>query len=111
MNGIEMIPELRKLTPSSKIIIITVHDDDENVFSAYVQELPVICWDLSSDKIVASINEVMNGGASMNSHIAKKVLSMFRDQNVKSNGYSLSDREKEILSLLVEGLKQKTNCR
>ncbi|MCU0333291.1 MAG: response regulator transcription factor [Ignavibacteriaceae bacterium] len=34
MNGIELIPELRKLSPTSKIIIITVHDDDENVFNA-----------------------------------------------------------------------------
>jgi DNA-binding NarL/FixJ family response regulator len=108
MNGIEVIPELRKLTPSSKIIIITVHDDDENVFNAICAGASgYLLKDLSSDRIVASINEVMNGGAPMNSHIAKKVLSMFRDQNVKSNGYSLSEREKEILSLLVEGLSKK----
>jgi DNA-binding NarL/FixJ family response regulator len=108
MNGIEMIPELRKLTPSSKIIIITVHDDDENVFNAICAGASgYLLKDLSSDKIVSSINEVMYGGAPMNSHIAKKVLSMFRDQNVKSNGYSLSEREKGILSLLVEGLSKK----
>lgn len=108
MNGIEMIPELRKLTPSSKIIIITIHDDDENVFNAICAGASgYLLKDLSAEQIVGSINEVMNGGAPMNSHIAKKVLSMFRDQNVKSNGYSLSDREKEILSLLVEGLSKK----
>jgi DNA-binding NarL/FixJ family response regulator len=49
----------------------------------------------------------MNGGAPMNSHIAKKVLNMFRDQNIKSDGYALSQREKEILSLLVDGLSKK----
>lgn len=108
MNGIEMIPELRKLTPSSKIIIITVHDDDENVFNAICAGASgYLLKDLSSDRIVASINEVMSGGAPMNSHIAKKVLNMFRDLNVKSNGYSLSEREREILSLLVEGLSKK----
>ncbi len=62
---------------------------------------------MSSDKIVESINEVMNGGAPMNSHIASKVLNMFRDQNIKSDGYDLSAREKEILSLLVDGLSKK----
>ena len=108
MNGIELIPELRKLSPSSKIIIITVHDDDENVFNAICAGASgYLLKDLSSDKIVASINEVMNGGAPMNSHIAKKVLNMFRDQNVKSVGYNLSEREKDILSLLVEGLSKK----
>lgn len=108
MNGIELIPELRKLSPSSKIIIITVHDDDENVFNAICAGASgYLLKDLSSEKILASISEVMNGGAPMNMHIAKKVLNMFRDQNVKSNGYSLSEREKEILSLLVEGLSKK----
>jgi len=85
LSGIELIPELKKLTPSSKIIIITVHDDDENVFKAICSGAAgYLLKDLSSDKIVDSINEVMTGGAPMNSHIAKKVLNMFRDQKNKS---------------------------
>jgi DNA-binding NarL/FixJ family response regulator len=108
MSGIELIPELRKLSPSSKIIIITVHDDDENVFNAICAGAAgYLLKDMSSDKIITSISEVMNGGAPMNSYIAKKVLNMFRDQNVKSNGYDLSEREKEILKLLIEGLSKK----
>ena len=108
INGIELIPELKKLSPSSKIIIITIHDDDENVFNAICAGASgYLLKDLSSNGIVNSISEVMNGGAPMNSHIAKKVLNMFRDQNVKSSGYSLSDREKEILALLVDGLSKK----
>ena len=108
MSGIELIPELKKLSPSSKIIIITIHDDDENVFNAICAGASgYLLKDLSADNIVSSISEVMNGGAPMNSHIAKKVLSMFRDQNLKSEGYDLSEREKEILSLLVDGLSKK----
>ena len=108
MTGIDLIPELKKLSPSSKILIITVHDDDENVFNAICAGASgYLLKDLSADNIVNSINEVMNGGAPMNSHIAKKVLSMFRDQNVKYDGYHLSEREKEILSQLVEGLSKK----
>jgi DNA-binding NarL/FixJ family response regulator len=108
LNGIELIPELKKLSPSSKILIITVHDDDENVFNAICAGASgYLLKDLSADGIVNSISEVMNGGAPMNSHIAKKVLNMFRDQNVKSDSYSLSEREKEILSLLVDGLSKK----
>jgi DNA-binding NarL/FixJ family response regulator len=108
MNGIELIPELKKLTPSSKILIITVHDDDENVFNAICAGASgYLLKDLSADGIVNSISEVMNGGAPMNSHIAKKVLGMFRDQNVKFDGYDLSEREKEILALLVDGLSKK----
>lgn len=108
MNGIELIPELKRLTPSSKIIIITVHDDDENVFKAICSGAAgYLLKDLSAERIVDSINEVMTGGAPMNSHIAKKVLNMFRNQNIKFDDYNLSEREKEILSLLVEGLSKK----
>ncbi|MEJ2103545.1 MAG: response regulator transcription factor [Ignavibacteriaceae bacterium] len=108
MSGIELIPELKKLSPTSKIIIITVHDDDENVFNAICSGASgYLLKDLSADGIVSSINEVMNGGAPMNSHIAKKVLNMFRDQNIRSDGYDLSEREMQILSLLVDGLSKK----
>ena len=108
INGIDLIPELRKLTPASKIIILTVHDDNENVFNAICAGASgYLLKDLSADNIVNSINEVMNGGAPMNSHIAKKVLNMFRDQNIKSDGYNLSERETEILSHLVDGLSKK----
>ncbi|MFZ2865668.1 MAG: response regulator transcription factor [Ignavibacteriaceae bacterium] len=108
LSGIELIPELRKLSPTSKIIIITIHDEDENIFKAICAGASgYLLKDLSSDKIIESISEVLNGGAPMNSHIAKKVLNMFRDHNIKSDGYDLSDREKEILSLLVEGLSKK----
>jgi len=108
INGIDLIPEIRKLTPASKIIILTIHDDDENVFNAICSGASgYLLKDLSADNIVNSINEVMNGGAPMNSHIAKKVLNMFRDQNIKSDGYDLSEREKEILSHLVDGLSKK----
>jgi DNA-binding NarL/FixJ family response regulator len=108
ISGIDLIPEIRKLTPTSKILILTVHDDNENVFNAICAGASgYLLKDLSADNIVNSINEVMNGGAPMNSHIAKKVLNMFRDQNLKSDGYGLSEREKEILSLLVDGLSKK----
>ncbi|MGB5289651.1 MAG: LuxR C-terminal-related transcriptional regulator [Ignavibacteriaceae bacterium] len=43
----------------------------------------------------------------MSSHIAQKVLNMFREQNLKSDFYVLSEREKEILSLLLDGLSKK----
>lgn len=108
INGIDLIPEIRKLTPTSKIIILTVHDDNENVFNAICAGASgYLLKDLSADKIVNSITEVLNGGAPMNSHIAKKVLNMFRDQNIKSDGYGLSNREREILSLLVDGLSKR----
>lgn len=107
-DGISIIPDLRRLTPSSKIIIITVYDDDENVFNAICAGASgYLLKDQSPENIINSIDEVLNGGASVNPHIAKRVLNMFRDQNKSESDYGLSGREKEILRLLVEGLSKK----
>jgi DNA-binding NarL/FixJ family response regulator len=107
-DGISIIPDLRRLTPSSKIIIITVYDDDENVFNAICAGASgYLLKDQSPENIINSIDEVLNGGASVNPHIAKRVLNMFRDQNKSESDYGLSEREKEILKLLVEGLSKK----
>ena len=107
-DGISIIPELRRLTPSSKIIIITVYDDDENVFNAICAGASgYLLKDQSPGDIINSIDEVLNGGASVNPHIAKRVLNMFRDQNKSDTDYGLSEREKEILRLLVEGFSKK----
>jgi hypothetical protein len=46
----------------------------------------------------------MNGGAPMNLQFLKNIFNMFKDQNVKAYGYDLPEREKGILSHLVEGL-------
>jgi DNA-binding NarL/FixJ family response regulator len=107
-DGISIIPELRRLTPTSKIIIITVYDDDENVFNAICAGASgYLLKDQSPEDIIDSIDEVLNGGASVNPHIAKRVLNMFRDQKKSDSDYGLSEREKEILKLLVEGLSKR----
>lgn len=107
-DGISLIPYLRKLSPSSKIIILTVYDDDENIFNAICAGATgYLLKDQSPEDIINSIDEVFNGGASVNPHIAKRVLNMFRDQNRAGVDYGLSEREKEILKLLVEGLSKK----
>lgn len=107
-DGISLIPFLRKLTPTSRIIILTVYDDDENIFNAICAGASgYLLKDQAPEDIINSIDEVLIGGASVNPHIAKRILNMFRDQNKSVSDYGLSDREKEILKLLVEGLSKK----
>jgi DNA-binding NarL/FixJ family response regulator len=60
--------------------------------------------------LLEAIKEVAEGGSPMTPSIAAKVLKMFKDQNPKAdagNNFDLSSREKEILSLLVDGLSYK----
>src|SRR5207244_2281654 len=59
-------------------------------------------------RLLESIVEVSEGGAPMTPSIAQKVLEKFRRQTPSSRELNnLSDREKEILECLVEGMSYK----
>lgn len=104
MSGIEGINYIKSISPSTKIIIQTVHDDDENIFNAIKAGASgYILKTSAKEKILESIDEVMNGGAPINSKIALKVLNAFTRKNVNEQEYKLTEREKEVLNLLVEG--------
>jgi DNA-binding NarL/FixJ family response regulator len=108
IDGVEGILHLKKLIPASKIIMLTIRDDDESIFRAICNGASgYLLKDSSSDKILESIKEVLSGGAPMNSSIASKVLKMFREFVPEQGDYNLSPREKEILRLLVDGLNKK----
>lgn len=108
MNGIECIAHLRKIS-GSKIVMLTIRDDDENVFNAICKGASgYLLKDSSSEKIVESVREVLNGGVPMNASIAAKVIKMFKNFIPEEKNYHLTKREKEILKYLVEGLSKKS---
>ena len=108
MSGIEGIKKLKAITPSSFIIIITVFDDDYNVFNAICNGASgYLLKSAPSEKIIEGIQEVLHGGAPMNSQIARKVMEMLSHHSVQKGDYGLTIREKEILQLLVDGKTKK----
>jgi DNA-binding NarL/FixJ family response regulator len=108
MSGVEGLPHLKKLLPEIKTIMLTIHDDDDNVFKAICAGASgYLVKDSPSRKILEAIEEVTSGGAPMNAHIAKKVLDMFKQLAPPPGDYDLTGREKEILRLLVDGLSKK----
>ncbi len=109
ISGIEGIKYLKKISPSAKIIMLTIQDDDESVFNAICNGASgYLLKDSSSDRIREAVKDVLNGGAPMNSSIASKVLRMFRNIIPEKKDYNLSPRETDILELLVDGHAKKT---
>jgi DNA-binding NarL/FixJ family response regulator len=107
ISGIEGIGHLKNLSPSAKVIILTIRDDDESIFKAICSGASgYMLKDSTSEMILEAVREVLNGGAPMNSSIAARVLKMFKDLAPGQGDYSLTKREKEILKLLVEGLSK-----
>lgn len=109
LNGIEVTQHINDTFPDVKILIQTVFNDSEKIFHAMCAGASgYILKNDPPHKYLDAINEVYSGGAPISPSVAKKMLGFFSNKNViliapGSTDYQLSDREKEILGLMVEG--------
>ena len=109
MDGIEATRKTRELYPAKKILIQTVFEDDEKIFSAICAGASgYILKKTSPAKLLEAIQEVHAGGAPMSPGIATKVLHLFQrfapsTSITTDEANSLTKRENEILLLMMEG--------
>jgi DNA-binding NarL/FixJ family response regulator len=109
VNGVEAVKRIRTILPHLPVIMLTVFDDNENIFNAICAGASgYILKRYASVEIPSAIRNVLSGGAPMTGTIARKVLAMIpvaksRDQERSD----LSVREKEILQHLVQGFSYK----
>ena len=77
INGIKGIPQLKKRYPNASIIILTVFEDNKNVFEAILSGADGYLLKKSSpDLILSAIKDVTEGGAPMTPTIAKQALGL-----------------------------------
>jgi DNA-binding NarL/FixJ family response regulator len=108
-NGIEGLKRIRTMNSDVKILMLTVFDDNKNVFDAIKSGANgYILKKTPPSRLLEYIEEAASGGAPMTSSIATQVLKMFSEHHKESGeDYNLSDREKQVLSLLVNGYSYK----
>ena len=110
VNGIEAVRLLHNTYPRLKILMQTVYDDQDKIFQSILAGASgYMLKNTTNARILESIREVYDGGAPMSPSIAAKVLKMVIPANpaATGEGFNLSDREKEILSCLVQGMSYK----
>jgi len=109
INGIEGLKRLREYNSEVKVLMLTVFDDNKNVFQASSNGANgYILKKTPPSKLLEYIAEAQSGGAPMTASIATQVLRMFSSMNnEKGEDYNLSDREKQVLQLLVDGYSYK----
>lgn len=109
LNGIEVTKQASEKFPHIKILIQTVFNDNEKIFAALCAGASG--YILKTDpphRYLEAVTDVYNGGSPISSGVAKKILGFFSNKNVilvspEADNYNLSDREKEILLLMVKG--------
>jgi DNA-binding NarL/FixJ family response regulator len=108
-NGIEGLKRIREIDTDVKILMLTVFDDNKNVFDAISNGANgYVLKKTPPARLLEYIQEAQTGGAPMTSSIATQVLRMFSSlNNEKGEDYDLSEREKQVLQLLVNGYSYK----
>jgi DNA-binding NarL/FixJ family response regulator len=111
MNGIEATEAVKNKFPQIKIIMLTVFDNDENIFKSIKAGADgYLLKEVNPEELHTAIIETLNGGAIMTPSIALKTLKLFRNPEAFSatdnkEEYNLSNRETEVLEQLSKGLK------
>ncbi len=105
-NGIEGVKRLKKYSPATEVIMLTVFDDDTNIFQCLSNGASgYILKGTQPAKILDAIQEVHNGGSPMSAAIARRVVQQFKHpaSSAGATGMELTIREKELLALLSKG--------
>lgn len=108
MDGIEGARRVKEFWPSVDIIMLTSFDEDEKIFKAICAGAAgYLVKSSTEEEIVNSIQQVLDGGSPINPQIARRVLQLFTTLATPRKNYGLSDRELEILKLMVSGHTKK----
>lgn len=109
-NGIETTALVKQKYPQIKIIVLTVFDDDENIFNAIQAGADgYLLKDTEPQTLYDAIIQTMEGGAVMTPSIALKTLNLLRSPlssqtEVEEEAIKLTSREIEVLEQLSTGL-------
>jgi len=108
VDGLEGLKRIRATNADVKILMLTVFDDNKSVLEAIKSGANgYLLKKTPPAKLLEYIQDVLDGGAPMTSSIATQVLTMFKSGNTSTDNYSLSQREHEVLQLLVNGFSYK----
>ena len=106
MKGTDGVKKIKEKFPQIQVLMETVFADDENIFNAiYSGASGYILKNTAPAQLIQAIFDVHAGGAPMSPSVARRVLELFQKNIPPQTGenYSLSPKEKEVLTHLVSG--------
>lgn len=116
VDGIEATRKIKAFNPDIKILMFTSRDNEDDVFASFKSGADgYIMKGATPEQTVSAIKAVNEGTAWIDPQIARLVLSNIQQNksenikdeeftNTKTNNYDLTDRELDVLALIVEGL-------
>lgn len=107
-NGVVLTRQIKEQFKDIKILILTMHSHEEYFMSAIREGADgYLLKDAPSEQVVAAVRTVMKGEAVIHPSMTKKLLTFHQQQNNGVKETELTEREREVLTCLVQGLSNK----
>lgn len=112
LNGIEATNQIQKLSPKTRVLILSMHSDETYILRALTAGAKgYLLKDTAENDILAAVHAVVQGKAYFSPAIAKVLLEDYvgflRRRGLNDSYELLTEREKEVLQLLAEGKSNK----
>ena len=109
MNGIECVSKLKQKLPALQVLMLTVYEDSEKIFSSLLAGASgYLLKRTPKNEIIEAISNVHQGNSPMTGHIARKVVQYFNQRgSVDKEIEKLSRREHQVLEHLAKGIAYK----
>jgi DNA-binding NarL/FixJ family response regulator len=113
LNGVETTGELLRHSPTSKVVILSMYDDEESVVSSIrAGARGYVVKHASSGDLLEALRTVARGGSYLSSHVSERLLTRIRRGDLETPGRhsilaTLTPREFQVLRLIVDGKASK----
>jgi len=112
MNGMEAIKEIRRESPETKILVLTVHRAEEYILATFRAGADgYILKDSTHTELLMAVKKVLSGRHYISPEISEKVIEGYlegkKTLKPRTSWETLTQREREILKLIAEGYKNK----
>jgi DNA-binding NarL/FixJ family response regulator len=109
LNGIDATRHIVQASPHIGVLVLTMYDDDASVFTAMrAGARGYLLKGAKYDEILRAVRAVANGEAIFSPAIANRMMEYFADMRPAATPQvfpELSDREREILGLIAQGMR------
>lgn len=106
MDGIEATQRIRQNCPDTQVIALTSYDDDKNVTEAFkVGAIGYLIKNVTGDDLANAVRRARQGQSTLSPEAAQALISA--TTRPPAVGYDLTEREREVLALMIEGLNNR----
>ena len=103
-SGIEVLPNLLKESPETKVLVLSMQDDPSYVREAFAAGASgYVLKEAADEEVVAAVREIANGGRYVHPALGARMVAAEAEARAAAEADPLSEREREVLRLLALG--------